>query len=329
MKESDFTHAIAIIRVYEKRLLSKQNFDRIIDSNSYEDALKILFESLNLNKADNIKYEEILKYDLKETFEKIRKVCPFKEVIDFICIKYDYHNLKVSLKGKYLNKDFSNLFSELGKYDTKELNDHILNEDFDYFDTDVRMSILDSISAFERSNDPQVLEIKLDKGLYKSLIKLAKDLKSDLALNIIKYSIDFINFKTLLRIKRRGENVKLFENAVIEDGFINSKMLIDIYSDNLDGLYKYFRSYKHGDVFSEGLKYYLQYNNFSHFEKLADDFIMNITKPFKYKIFGMEPIISFLNAKENEIKTLRIILVGKINNISPYSIRERIREVYV
>jgi len=329
MNEVDFTQAVAIIRVYEKKLLSKQNFDRIIDSNSYEDAFKILIESLNPNKTDNFKYEDILKYDLKETYDDVRKICPYREVVDFISIKYDYHNLKVSLKGKYLNKDFSNLFSDLGKYDAKELNSHILNEDYSYFDEDIRTSILDSINAFNESNDPQILEIKLDKGLYKSLIKIAKELKSDLALDIVKYSIDFINFKTLLRIKRRGENVKLFENAIIQDGFINSEDLLKMHLDSFDSLSKHFKPYKHGDVFSEGLKGYLQYNNFSYFEKLADDFIINIIKPFKYHAFGMEPIISFLSAKENEIKILRIILTSKINNISPNSIRERMREVYV
>ena len=329
MNEYDFTQAVAVIRVYEKRLLSGQNFDRIIDSNSYEDALKILAGFLNHNRSDNLKYEEILKYDLKQTYDNVRGICPYKEVIDFISLKYDYHNLKVSLKGKYLNKDFSNLFSEFGKYDAKELNDHILDEDYDYFDADVTKSISDSINAYNESNDPRDLEIKLDKGLYKYLIKIAKDLKSNLALDTTKYSIDFINFKTLLRIKRRGEDVKLFKNAVIEDGFISSKMLINMYSDDLNELFKYFKQYKHGNVFSEGLKAYLQYNNFSCFEKLADDFLMNIIKPFKYYAFGMDPIISFLNAKENEIKILRIILVGKINNISSHSIRERMREVYV
>lgn len=329
MKDLDFTQAVAVIKVYEKRLLSRQNFDRMIDSNSYEDTFKILIESGYPNKTDIFKYEEILKQDLKETYDNVRKICPQKEVVDFISLKYDYHNLKVSLKGKYLNKDFSNLFSDLGKYNPKELNEHILNEDFNYFDEDIKESILDSINAFEESNDPQVLEIKMDKGLYKSLIKVSKDLKSDLALDITKYSIDFINFKTLLRIKRQGENVKLFENAIIEDGFISSKILLNMYLDSFDSLSKYYTSYKHGNVFAEGLKDYLQNNNFSYFEKLSDDFIMNITKAFKYNAFGMEPIISFLNAKESEIKILRIILVGKINNISPDSIKERLREVYV
>jgi V/A-type H+-transporting ATPase subunit C len=34
-------------------------------------------------------------------------------------------------------------------------------------------------------------------------------------------------------------------------------------------------------------------------------------------------------AKENEIRIIRIIMVGKINNMPTDSIRERLRDVYV
>jgi len=45
--------------------------------------------------------------------------------------------------------------------------------------------------------------------------------------------------------------------------------------------------------------------------------------------FGPEPLFSYLVAKEMEIKILRIIMVSKMNNISPDAIRERLRDLYV
>ncbi len=329
MNELDFTQSVAVIRVYEKKLLPKQSFDRMVDSPSYDDAFKILFELGYSNRTNSLKYEEVLKKDLKEAYDSVRKICPEKEVVDFISLKYDYHNLKVSLKGKILKKDFSDLFSELGKYNAKNLNEHILNEDYDYFDLDIREDIKDAINIFNESKDPQSLDIKMDKGLFKSLLNISKNLKSDLAIDMTRYSIDFTNFKTLLRIKRQMKNIKFFQNAIIDGGLINYEILSNMYLDSLDGLSKYYTSYKHRNVFVEGLKSYIENNNFSYFEKLSDDFILNITKSFKYSAFGMEPIIAFLNAKENEIKILRIILAYKLNNISPDSIKERLRDVYV
>ena len=45
------------------------------------------------------------------------------------------------------------------------------------------------------------------------------------------------------------------------------------------------------------------------------------------KIAG--PLAAYILARENEIKSVRIILSGKINNLSDDSLRERVREMYV
>ena len=46
-------------------------------------------------------------------------------------------------------------------------------------------------------------------------------------------------------------------------------------------------------------------------------------------VLGPEPVIAYLLAKENEIKIIRIIMVGKINRLPTEEIRERLRDVYV
>ena len=45
-------------------------------------------------------------------------------------IKYNYHNIKVLLKGKFLRKDFSNMLIHLGKEDLNELKRKIDTDNF-------------------------------------------------------------------------------------------------------------------------------------------------------------------------------------------------------
>ena len=47
------------------------------------------------------------------------ELSPVKEIVDLMSIKYDYHNIKVILKGKFLKKDFSNMLIDLGIEDLK------------------------------------------------------------------------------------------------------------------------------------------------------------------------------------------------------------------
>ena len=52
-------------------------------------------------------------------------------------------------------------------------------------------------------------------------------------------------------------------------------------------------------------------------------------KTQKYEVFSVGPLLGYLIARENEIKTVRIILTGKQNGFSDDAVRERIREMYV
>ena len=63
-------------------------------------------------------------------------------------------------------------------------------------------------------------------------------------------------------------------------------------------------------------------------EKFKDNFILNFTKIGKYITFGIEPLIGFITAKENDIKNIRIILSGKLNKNSENKIKERLRDAY-
>ena len=56
---------------------------------------------------------------------------------------------------------------------------------------------------------------------------------------------------------------------------------------------------------------------------------MDLLRSQKYETFTIGPIVAYVLARENEIKTVGIILSGKENGLSEESIGERIREMYV
>jgi V/A-type H+-transporting ATPase subunit C len=67
----------------------------------------------------------------------------------------------------------------------------------------------------------------------------------------------------------------------------------------------------------------------SAFECWCDNLIISHIQTQKYNSFTLSPLAAYILAKENEIKTMRIVLSGKRNDISDHSIRERLREMYV
>ena len=66
----------------------------------------------------------------------------------------------------------------------------------------------------------------------------------------------------------------------------------------------------------------------SIFECWCDNRIIRAIKPQKYNAFTVGPIFAYVIARLNEIKTVRIVLTGKQNDLSEEAIRERVREMY-
>ena len=56
---------------------------------------------------------------------------------------------------------------------------------------------------------------------------------------------------------------------------------------------------------------------------------MDLIKETNSINYGAEVIFAYLIAKEVEIKNLRLVLVGKVNDLPFEFIKERLREVYV
>ena len=67
----------------------------------------------------------------------------------------------------------------------------------------------------------------------------------------------------------------------------------------------------------------------SAFERWCDNQLMEAIKPQKYNPFSAGPLVAYVLARENEIKTVRIILTARLNELPEEQIRERIREMYV
>jgi V/A-type H+-transporting ATPase subunit C len=67
----------------------------------------------------------------------------------------------------------------------------------------------------------------------------------------------------------------------------------------------------------------------SAFERWCDNAQIRAVKPMKYEVCSVGPLVAYVIARQNEIKTARIIITCKENNLPEDAIRERTREMYV
>ena len=328
-----FTQVIPRLRVLETKLLDKSKIDRMIDSSSKEEALKVLQESEYSTLMSNIKraedYEVILSAELKRVYKMLYEMTPVNSIVDIMSIRYDYHNIKVLIKGKILEKDFSNMIIPIGTVDTNKLIYALDNEYYRDLNPIMRKAIEEALEDFNTSKDPQKIDIILDKYLFIHQLSLNEQINDKFLDRYLKYLIDLTNIKTLLRVKKQ-ENTRDFLNSlIIKGGYVDRDKLNSLYNDSVENIPGKLAFTDYSEILKLGIEDYVKTGSINLFEKLSEDFIMNYMKKAKYITFGLEPLIAYIYAKETEIKLIRIIMVGKLNNIQSEVIRERLRENYV
>lgn len=271
----------------------------------------------------------MLSAELKRVYKLLYEISPEKSVVDVMSVRYDYHNIKVLLKAKTLKEDFSQLLLPIGMVELDKLKAAVLNETYSDLPKIMASAIEEAQRDFLSTKDPQRIDIITDRYMFRHMLDIAKEIQNRFVENYVRSQIDLTNVKSLIRVKKQNKDRKFLKEVLIEGGNTDKDNLISLLMDNVESIAGKLSYADYIEPLRLGVEDYIKTGSLNSLEKLTDDYIVKIMKDAKYVSFGPEPVIAYIFAKENEIKLIRIIMVGKINGIDGEVIRERLRENYV
>ena len=321
----------ARVRSVEKNMLTRERAEKMIDAKTTEDALRVL-DDCNYGNNDVINvddYEILLTEEHKKTYDFIASIAPELDYFKMFLYPYDYHNLKVIMKSEYLGIDASNTLINTGSIDVKILKYSVKERDFLALTENMGNALKEIIEDFPKTNDPQIIDIILDKYCYEEMLKSAENTNNQFIIDYVRMQIDAINIKSYVRLKKMNKSWDFFTKIFLYGGKIYEQIFIKNFDDPFDKFAENLLAYDFKEVFIEGTEALQETNKFTILEKLLDNKIIEHIKYAKYVPFGIEPLVGYLIGKDNEIKIVRIILAGKTEGISPELIKERLRETYV
>ena len=330
MDRSKFIQSSARLRVMEKELLKSENFIRASETDTLEDALRSLSDTVYnkyINKISSpTEYEYILKEELTRFYDELFDISPSKIPIRLITLKYFYHNLKVIIKEDIGKKDLKDLYMDIGDFDLKEYRDALVkgSKKNKYFELIQRVE-----EIYEEKKDPQLIDIYLDNAYFTELLELAEESQVDLFIEYAKNLIDFTNIRTLLRAKKQEKDVEFLRQIIIEGGNVRKETYLDLLNREVSSDTDVFKKLEIYKYIKEALDSFKERGNLSDFEREMDNYFIDLIKDVKYITYGPEVIFANVLAKEMEIKNLRIILVSKLNGLDSEFIREKLRDTYV
>lgn len=330
MDRSKFIQSSTRLRVMEKELLKSENFIRASETETLEDALRSLSDTVYnkyINKISSpTEYEYILKEELTRFYDELFDISPSKIPIRLITLKYFYHNLKVLIKEDIGKKDLKDLYMNIGDFDLKEYRDALVKGN----KRNKNIELIQRVEElYEEKKDPQLIDIYLDNAYFTELLELAEESQVDLFIEYAKNLIDFTNIRTLLRAKKQEKDVEFLKQIIIEGGNVRKETYLDLLNREVSSDTDVFKKLEIYKYIKEALDSFKERGNLSDFEREMDNYFIDLIKDVKYITYGPEVIFANVLAKEMEIKNLRIILVSKLNGLDSEFIREKLRDTYV
>lgn len=304
-KPDVYAEFVGTIRVMEKKFMTKQILDQILDAPSVNEAIQLINQNSSITfTEEDIKsgVEERLIKDLFDAYDLFLDMLPESYLVDLLRQKYVFLNRKITAKNSITHTNESLL----------PIGDVL----------DFSSDLPDGIT------DPQEIDIFYDKEELETTIKLANMLKNDYIIEYYKQFIDYYNLLFLLRLKAIYKPLALISHGFVDGGNVGSDVFIHLYDENMSTIKNSLYRENFDQKVQSGIEAFEVDGHFGVLEKEIDNSLMKHVKDSRYIAFGPELPFAYLLAKENEIKQARLLITGKMNNIHPDILRERLRDGY-
>lgn len=326
-KPEDYIFASSRVRMYDKRLLSREESAQFMRAESYEEALKLLRESAYGNRLDSgeLSYEDSLSRETERLRLELGELVPGSPLLRLIYLDDLYHDLKVLVKMVLLGQDMAYLLVPLDIANLTWLENLLHRPELNKADTPEEQTLLEVSRDYEKHHDPERLELIIDRGLYRDKRAVAEQVGSALIQDWLCEQVDFINLIILLRMRRVNKHPDWYSFAILEGGRIDRKDLEDIYlaADLPAG--RRLEELGATDAVSKAWQQALEDKRPAVLEKARDEQSLAMADEAAKFTYGPEVLFAYYLQRSLEIQNLRTLMMALRNGMSAEERHERLR----
>ncbi len=323
MAKPDYIYAVARIRAKELLCFGSPAMEQLTACKTYEECLRMLNEKGWGNGSAGQTPESLLDGERNKTWEQLRELVEDMSVFDVFLYANDYHNLKAAIKENYAPSHGADIYSSNGTIDPAVFRQAADEHDFSVLPAGMRDAAEEAMSVLRETGDGQLCDIIIDKAALNAILQAGKASGDPLLAFYAEHTVATANIKTAVRCQKTGKSLAFIQRALAECDTLDVSLLAQTAVESFEAMIEYL-----GRTCYSGAAEALT-QSASAFERWCDNRLIEKIRPQKYETSTIGPLAAWLLARENEIKTVRILLSGKRNGLSDDAIRERLREMYV
>ena len=323
MAKNQYTYAVARIRAMEVSLFSQAVIDQLLACKDEKQCLLLLQEKGWGNADTPLDAEAILSCEREKTWKEVKSLADDPSVFDVIPYADLFQNLKAAIKQAASERAVSDIFIPDTQISGEEMLDIIKKKEFGRLPGFMAGIAREAYETLLHTQDGQLCDIMVDKAALEAIYEAGKRSGEEIIRDYAESTVAVADIKIAVRSQKTAKSLEFMKRAMAECDSVNINALMRAAQNGMDAIEEYLEStaYKGG---AKALK-----ESASAFECWCDNRIVETIRPQLYNPFTIGPVVAYVLARENEIKTVRIILTGKQNDLPVESIRERVREMYV
>lgn len=324
MADTAYTYAVARIRAKEVTLLSDSDIEQLVSCKTYDACMTYLREKGWGTGDREETAEDMLASEEKKLWQDMEGLVPDDEIFSVFTIPKQYHNLKAAIKQVCTGDDKAeHIFYEDLEPSPEQLKEMVSIRDFYQMDKHMADAAAEATETLLQTQDGQLCDIIIDQASLEAMKSAGAKSGSQFLKNYADNVVAVADIRMAVRCAKTGKTKDFMDRALAQCDSLDIAQLAKAAEAGVSQICEYLEVTAYSQAAEEIQK------SFSAFERWCDNAIMDSIKEQKYNSFSEGPVLAYVLARENEIKTVRIILTGKINHLSEEFIRERVRKMYV
>lgn len=321
MSDMDYVFAVARIRVKETKLLTDADVRQMVSMKDDTEVLNYLIDK-GWGDGSSKTAEEVLLAEEDKTWALMRELKIPSSIFDVLAYPKLYHNLKAGIKEVATVDVPNHIYYDIEGFDEERVKRIIAEKDYNALPEHMRAAAKQAYEVLVATGDGQRCDCIIDRACLEASLEAGKKSKNALLRDYEEETVAVTDIKIAVRSAKTGKSLNFLKEALAPCGSIDVNGLAVAASRSMENLLEFLEGRGYREA-AEAIK-----ESPSAFERWCDNRVIDTILPQKRNPASAGPIIAYYLARENEIKTARIILTAKANGFSEDSTRERVRKMY-
>ncbi len=246
-----------------------------------------------------------------------------EKLVEILRAREDFANMRLAVRRVVTERPIGTDYSSAGSVPADQFGEIFEQEDYGRFPEYLQEAVEEAVLGYYQDKDIRQIDYGIDRMAWDYKLRTTRQCGSIFCESLFRTQIDLTNIQTMLRLKTAERDER---NLFITGGFVETDRFIHGLDIGYEGLATLFYATPYHGVVDGGVSYLMAEQSFLHLEKDCQDHLMGFLKTTRVITAGPQPVIAYLMMKENEIRTVRMILTCKKNCMDTKFILDRLGE---